>query len=251
MPLNNRFFKDITVKMTDAEIAEVARSHAAASYQLELLEEDKKAAAKEWATRVEAAEIDVKKLRDKVRSGTKVIPVECRRAYNETTFAVETFRLDTSELVESRPMTTEERNRVLNPTLPGVQAEPPARDEDAVPDLGDDGVCTVCDGVGTVDGGDGGEDPDCDACGGSGELADQKARAKEKARSTAEAAFSAPAPVADAKIDERDAFLANKAATRPPPVQTQLPVSSASEFGDPWDQPAEDAPPPKPKRGRP
>jgi len=125
VPAKERFFRDVEIKMTDAELAEAGRSLAAADYEVELLEEQKKNALKEWTTKIEAKQLMVRELRDKVRSGTKIIAIECRRLDNQTTFAVETFRIDTGELIDSRPMTTAERNAALNPTLPGVPTQPP------------------------------------------------------------------------------------------------------------------------------
>lgn len=213
MPTQTRFFKDITVKMTDQESAEAGRSLAAADYQVELIEEQKKGAMKEWATKIEAAELARKELRDKVRNGNKTIPVECRRFDNDKTFAVEIFRIDTEQLVDSRPMTTEERNRALNPTLPGVAATPL-----------DDPQMSL-------------DDMDVDDYLGEGDLED-----KLDTQIDAADAFSRPAPRGLEPELDRDAFLAGGADDRAPLAGTDLEVPPGTRgkrgqrvknFGDP------------------
>lgn len=92
---------------------------------------DEKARAKDAAAsasaRVKGLEGEAREVAEKVRSHEELRLVECfeRHAVPDTLFAVEVIRMDTSGIVETRPMTASERNAIVNPTLPGVHVDPP------------------------------------------------------------------------------------------------------------------------------
>ena len=95
-----------------------------------LVEEIKKRRAKLKADVEEAREEirllqgDVERLAKEVRERAEERDVSVDVRHDDTRFSVETYRLDTGQVIDSRPMTEDEREDAVQPPLPGTGAKP-------------------------------------------------------------------------------------------------------------------------------
>lgn len=117
-------FRDLPCKLTTDERERTAQALAQALDDRELVEEQKRETASQHKAQLEVLDARIGALKKRVISGEEVRPVPCHVVDDDRRYVVEWFRSDTGELVDSRPMTAEERNRILHPTLPKVALEP-------------------------------------------------------------------------------------------------------------------------------
>jgi len=95
-----------------------------------LVEEIKKRRAQLKATIDEAKEeirvlsSDVERLAKEVRERAEERDVSVSYRHDDRRFCVDTYRLDTQEVVDTRPMTDAERGDAMQPALPGTGPKP-------------------------------------------------------------------------------------------------------------------------------
>lgn len=143
--------KSLSVRLTETELALAGKALAEALARVEALESDKKDFLDQWKEDTKEAEARVGELRIVCISGQEYRPIECRLVKDFARGVKELVRLDNDVVIESKPMTTEERQV----SLP-MDAKPKAApvDPNAPPPL----PGRACDGCGNVDGH---RHPDC------------------------------------------------------------------------------------------
>jgi chromosome segregation ATPase len=132
-PAPKSFFKTLPVKLRYDELdlrkkeetrklAELKAARAAHKSQ----EESVKARLKSEKAHLEELEQQLNDLNETLVSGVEKREVECVEVRNETDRTIETKRVDTDEVVESRPMTASERQGQLFPIDGGKSDAQPA-----------------------------------------------------------------------------------------------------------------------------
>lgn len=139
-----RFSRNLRTTLTDREIVERARRAAHLAAEVEQLEDEAKAAAKQAKARIEEIQAEQRRLNLEVADGAVHRETPCERHYIYRTGTVVEIRKDTGEQLSERPMTERERQ----PDLPGVadgefaevDEEPEEREPPFTPDETDDGI---------------------------------------------------------------------------------------------------------------
>jgi hypothetical protein len=107
--------KELECPFTQDELRNLGLSLANAIGDLEALAQEKAEFMADLKGRLKDAQAKVKLMAEKIRTGSEVRLVECRLEKDYLANAVRTYRTDTGELVEERPMTAEERQLFLVP----------------------------------------------------------------------------------------------------------------------------------------
>lgn len=126
-----KMFRDLKVKLTQEEFVATASALGAEQAKLNEAQSEKAQAMATFKARIQTHEDKLQELGEKVRTREETRAVECLEKPDERRFVVEVYRMDTGELVETRPMTAAERHSVLQGTLPGVKVKGPFDDDDA------------------------------------------------------------------------------------------------------------------------
>jgi hypothetical protein len=111
--MNTRMLK---CKLSVEEWQERAELLSEEHERLTRLENEHKAVEYLFRQRSKLAKGNIERLAEALRTHEEVRAVECEQRRNEGALAIEMVRTDTGEVLERRPMTTEERQE----TLPGV-----------------------------------------------------------------------------------------------------------------------------------
>lgn len=82
--------------------------------EIKQLEDDKKASAKRFGSEIEEKRGDASKLAQEIRTGSELRPIECTERARYADLMVDLIRLDTGEVVSSRPMHPQERQAALD-----------------------------------------------------------------------------------------------------------------------------------------
>lgn len=106
-------YERLSVKLTDEERMTRALKAAELSAKYDETEDKKKDVTATLAAEMKTLREEMAGLQRAVRSGTEVQPVQVEERRNEARRTIELYRLDTEELVHSRPMTVEERQGKL------------------------------------------------------------------------------------------------------------------------------------------
>lgn len=120
-----KMFRDLKVKLTEAEWCATASALGAEQAKLYEVELEKQSMMATLKARIGTHEERMAQLGELVRSREETRAVECFERKDEKKFVVELYRADTGVLVESRSMTAAERHDVLQVKLPGISREPP------------------------------------------------------------------------------------------------------------------------------
>jgi hypothetical protein len=125
-----KLFRDLKVKLTPEEWGANAAAMAAEQAKLAEVQSELAQANTTFKARIRTHNDKLHELGEKVRSREETRAVECIEKPDSKRFLVEVYRLDTGELVETRPMTAAERHSVLQATLPGVSVKGPFDGDD-------------------------------------------------------------------------------------------------------------------------
>lgn len=98
----------LPVPLTYDEQLQRGKDHAALCQRIAIAKDDAKEEAKGRKLAIKKLETEECELRDVVNTGKERRPVEVRDEYDKEAKLVVTIRLDTGEVVSSRPMTSEE-----------------------------------------------------------------------------------------------------------------------------------------------
>ena len=106
--------RPLPVPLTDRERLELGEEMAAAQQKAEQAERDKKAADEEYKGVIEGAYADVSQTSSRLRHGKKTVPVQCQVRRYYRTGHIRVVRMDDGSEIESRPMTSQERQMGMN-----------------------------------------------------------------------------------------------------------------------------------------
>lgn len=123
-------FRDLKVKLTDAEWGACASRAAEMRQSAEELKAHAKETAADNKLKVQEAEKEAKLLEEKVRTKVETRAVEVYEKPELRTFQMQMFRSDTHEFISARPMSANERHIAMQPNLPNLPIDPPARPEE-------------------------------------------------------------------------------------------------------------------------
>jgi hypothetical protein len=112
-----KFRRNLLVKLSDREKAELAERAAHLFGEIEMKTEELKSAAKQSKAQVDELKAEHKRVNTEYRDGSKYQEVPCERRYVFRTGMVQEVRTDTGEVMHERAMTDKERQL----ELPGAQ----------------------------------------------------------------------------------------------------------------------------------
>lgn len=115
-----KLFRDLKVRLTDAEWTAIAAGMGAEMASLRETESEKQEVMTKFKERIQVHTNKLQDLGGKVTSHEETRAVECEERGDVKRFVMELYRLDTGEMVETRPMTATERQEALQVALPGV-----------------------------------------------------------------------------------------------------------------------------------
>ena len=121
--------KDLQRQITKSEATELGPKMGALLEQVKTLKDRKSASAKEWQGKIDAAELELERLGEAVRTGRIEESVMVYDESDERRLEVVTKRADNDKVVDRRPMTAAERQG----SLPGTAGD----DSEEDPDDGD------------------------------------------------------------------------------------------------------------------
>lgn len=130
MPSPTPRYRQLPVKLTEKE--RMARAMSAAELQSDYneIEERKKETTRSLGQQLKDLRKDIEKLQRAVRTGSEHQDVQIETRRNEDRRTIETVRLDTGEIIDSRPMTVEERQGKLFGIDGGKAEKKPKKGED-------------------------------------------------------------------------------------------------------------------------
>lgn len=109
--------RELPVKLTESEMADVARAMGRADEERRVMESHAKVENDRWKDRIKGLDARISDLASKAHLGMEARPVKCLETYDYRLGEVRVVRTDTGEALETRPMTSDERQ----PTLPGAE----------------------------------------------------------------------------------------------------------------------------------
>lgn len=113
-PKIERYVTSLKVQLTASQLADRSDRAAQAMADRDAKEEDMKAAQKHAKSIIEELDSRIRTLLGEVRSRSTYESVDCEKRYLYADGIVQDVRLDTGEVIQSRPLT----NRELQPELP-------------------------------------------------------------------------------------------------------------------------------------
>lgn len=134
-----RLFKQVLpVRLTQSEKERIADQVAALDVKRDEQEAAKKAAADKAKAEIELTEQQIKELLANYRKGTEDREVECVETFNFANNTATISRGDNGQVLETRALTTAERQRSLFPEEPKATAKADAAPDGGKEDAGDD-----------------------------------------------------------------------------------------------------------------
>ena len=112
--ITTRVTKALPVNLTDDEVLKYGRDIARAHAERDNIASRAKSVAKDYASKVSEQDAIIGKLSPRVHSGIETRDVECEEIKNWTAATVTITRLDTGEVIESRPMREDEKEMQLS-----------------------------------------------------------------------------------------------------------------------------------------
>jgi predicted nuclease with TOPRIM domain len=100
-------------QLTTEEKRELSESMADNQAKLEELEDEKKAVASDYKSRIETVQGEIRRESNTYRQGWDLRDIQCCEVQNFSKGTVTVNRLDTGEVIKSRPMTHDERTLEL------------------------------------------------------------------------------------------------------------------------------------------
>ena len=107
----NRFTKVLPCKLSDEELGEKAKEIADVYTEIDALEDEKKVRASEYTEKINERSRAMAELIEQVKTRSAPRPVECITRANDRLGEVDEVRTDTGEVIETRPMGEDERQR--------------------------------------------------------------------------------------------------------------------------------------------
>lgn len=114
MSANPTVYRELTIELTEAEVAIRASELAAHIATLAQLEEEKKKATAEWKEKIQTCSDEVEKLAEAVRSKKEQQQVACTEQRDWKRGRIAFVREDTHDVIGYRDMTEEEKQGHLD-----------------------------------------------------------------------------------------------------------------------------------------
>jgi hypothetical protein len=108
------FQEKLPVRLTDSEVLNVSRNSAEMYRDLWQAEEAKKAAMLQFKDQIESLKTQIADAQSIVRSGIEWRGIYCQQVMHRDLGEVTITRLDTMQIVETRPMTAKERQTAMD-----------------------------------------------------------------------------------------------------------------------------------------
>lgn len=128
-----RVTKEIAVQLTEVERRKAGEEIASLVLLSQQIDDERRAAAKASGEKLKEISTRIRKRARAIRDGSELRMVDCIEREVFETNTVDTIRVDTGETVESRAMSTEERQESLAFPAPNGDDEPADFDDDALP----------------------------------------------------------------------------------------------------------------------
>lgn len=109
-----RIKRELPVKLTESELAATAKEIGKLNRERQAMEAQAKQAASQWKDRISGLDARISDLAEKADGGVEARVVDCEEMFDYRRGEVRVVRLDTNEQLETRPMTSDERQ----PSLP-------------------------------------------------------------------------------------------------------------------------------------
>lgn len=107
--------RSLPVRLTDTELLIKAKELSAKVAELDAVEATKKSVAAECKVKYDTLNSDIHHLAKILRTGREDREIEVQEIRNDPARTIEVVRIDTGEVVESRPMTINELQKPLFP----------------------------------------------------------------------------------------------------------------------------------------
>jgi hypothetical protein len=114
--------RKLKVRLTDVEWGAAAKQLGSVQADLNDMKQAQAQYVAEFKVAYQGLNEKFAQLGECVRSGEETRTVECMERGDAKRLVIELYRVDTGELVETRPMTSQEREDALQVTLPGMQS---------------------------------------------------------------------------------------------------------------------------------
>ncbi len=108
MPLQELVIRHCEMKCTSAELAAKGRELGSLIQKHDKVTQEKKDTVAAFKVQLDELDSDLRNLARVVTTGIEMRPVECGERFNRERELVETYRIDTTEIVANRPMTADE-----------------------------------------------------------------------------------------------------------------------------------------------
>jgi len=109
----SQFVKEVKVPLTEEQTQEYSVQLAQEVINLEQLKEEKREAMKEHSDKIKELQTWINETAEKIASGHELVPMDCEFCKDYAAGMVDIVVVDTGALVESRAMTTEEKQMGL------------------------------------------------------------------------------------------------------------------------------------------
>lgn len=116
--------KKLPVQLSNDEIRLKGQDLSRKLQELEDVDEARKEAMRDYKDRIDALKGESRRLAHIVTEGKEPREVPCETVRNDDNGTIELVRLDTVEVIDSRPMTPEERQRPLPFPMVAHEGEP-------------------------------------------------------------------------------------------------------------------------------
>lgn len=113
--------REVPVKLTETELAQVAREIGRLDQERKAMEAQAKVANDQWKDRIRGVDARIADLATKAHEGQEARMVDCLEVFDYRLGEVRVHRADTEERLEVRPMTADERQPSL--PAPGMEAK--------------------------------------------------------------------------------------------------------------------------------
>ena len=116
--LKRKVTKPLPVKLTDREILQYGKDMVRAMADTERIETEFDSVKKDYKAKIAEQQAVVDKFSPRIHSGIETRDIECVEIKNWTNGTVRVNRMDTGEIIESRPMREDEKQMEMSGVTP-------------------------------------------------------------------------------------------------------------------------------------
>lgn len=108
MELQSRVHHKCEITCTEIELTAKGKELAGLVATHDEITEEKKEAVSRFKTQLDDVNEKIRKVAKVIETGIEMRPIECSERYNTERMVVETYRMDTGDVISNRPMTATE-----------------------------------------------------------------------------------------------------------------------------------------------